>query len=125
VRVLTEPKNALVKQFSKLLSMDGVELNITKRRHARHGEGGASHAAPARAALRSIFERLMLDVMYDVPSRLDVRGVSINEAVVKGERRTAAAQAHRPQGGLIKIAERFCPKAGEKILLEHCRAFAP
>jgi ATP-dependent Clp protease ATP-binding subunit ClpX len=37
--------------------------------------------------LRSIFERIMLDVMYDVPSRRDVRSVSINEAVVKGERR--------------------------------------
>ena len=36
--------------------------------------------------LRSIFERIMLDVMYDVPSRMDVRSVSINEAVVKGER---------------------------------------
>lgn len=85
VRVLSEPKNALVKQFSKLLSMEGVELNITK-------DGMMAMAREARArgtgarGLRSIFERLMLDVMYDVPSRGDVRAVSINEAVVRGDR---------------------------------------
>jgi len=85
VRVLTEPRNALVKQFSKLLSMEGVELNITK-------DGMLALAAEARKrgtgarGLRSILERLMLDVMFDVPSRTDVRSVSINEAVVRGDR---------------------------------------
>ena len=46
----------------------------------------ASQRGTGARGLRSIFERIMLDVMYDVPSRMDVRSVSINEAVVKGER---------------------------------------
>jgi ATP-dependent Clp protease ATP-binding subunit ClpX len=46
----------------------------------------AAQRGTGARGLRSIFERIMLDVMYDVPSRMDVRSVSINEAVVKGER---------------------------------------
>ena len=85
VRVLSEPKNALVKQFSKLLAMEGVELNITKDGMLAMAKEARSRGTGARG-LRSIFERLMLDVMYDVPSRGDVRSVSINEAVVRGDR---------------------------------------
>ena len=85
MRVLTEPKNALTKQFSKLLHMDGVELSITRDAMLAMAKEAVSRGTGARG-LRSIFERIMLDVMYDVPSRMDVRGVTINEGVVKGER---------------------------------------
>lgn len=85
VRVLTEPRNALMKQYSKLLSLDGVDLNVTKDALQAMAEEAAERGTGARG-LRSIFERLMLDVMYDVPSRTDVRAVSINEAVVRGDR---------------------------------------
>ena len=85
VRVLTEPKNALVKQFSKLLGMDGVELNITRDGMLAMAKEARTRGTGARG-LRSIFERLMLDVMYDIPSRNDIRSVSINEAVVRGDR---------------------------------------
>jgi len=85
VRVLTEPRNALVKQFSKLLQMENVELNITKDGMLAMAKEARTRGTGARG-LRSIFERLMLDVMYDVPSRTDVRSVSINEAVVRGDR---------------------------------------
>ena len=85
IRVITEPKNALLKQFSKLLSMDGVELNVTRDGMAAMAKEARSRGTGARG-LRSIFERLMLDVMYEVPSRTDVRSVSINEAVVRGDR---------------------------------------
>jgi ATP-dependent Clp protease ATP-binding subunit ClpX len=85
VRVLTEPKNALVKQFSRLLGMEGVELNITRDGMLAMAKEARTRGTGARG-LRSIFERLMLDVMYDVPSRNDVRAVSINEAVVRGDR---------------------------------------
>jgi ATP-dependent Clp protease ATP-binding subunit ClpX len=85
MRVLTEPKNALIKQFSKLLHMDGVELSITRDAMLAMAKEAVSRGTGARG-LRSIFERIMLDVMYDVPSRMDVRGVTINESVVKGER---------------------------------------
>lgn len=85
MRVLTEPRNALTKQFSKLLGMDGVELSITKDAMLAMAKEAVARGTGARA-LRSIFERIMLDVMYDVPSRMDVRSVTINEGVVKGER---------------------------------------
>jgi ATP-dependent Clp protease ATP-binding subunit ClpX len=85
MRVLTEPRNALTKQFSKLLGMDGVELSITKDAMLAMAKEAVTRGTGARG-LRSIFERIMLDVMYDVPSRMDVRSVTINEGVVKGER---------------------------------------
>ncbi len=85
VRVLTEPKNALIKQYAKLMNMDGVELSITRDAMLAMSKEAVTRGTGARG-LRSIFERIMLDVMYDVPSRLDVRGVTINEGVVKGER---------------------------------------
>ena len=85
MRVLTEPKNALIKQYAKLMHMDGVELSITRDAMLAMSKEAVSRGTGARG-LRSIFERIMLDVMYDVPSRLDVRGVTINEGVVKGER---------------------------------------
>jgi ATP-dependent Clp protease ATP-binding subunit ClpX len=85
VRILTEPKNALLKQYAKLLGMDGVDLSINKEGLLAMAREAAKRGTGARG-LRSIFERIMLDVMYDVPSRMDVRSVSINEAVVKGER---------------------------------------
>ncbi len=85
VRILTEPKNALVKQYAKLLGMEGVDLNVNKEGLMAMAREAVKRGTGARG-LRSIFERIMLDVMYDVPSRVDVRSVSINEAVVKGER---------------------------------------
>jgi len=85
LRVLTEPRNALTKQFSKLLGMDGVELSITRDAMLAMAKEAVTRGTGARG-LRSIFERIMLDVMYDVPSRMDVRSVTINEGVVKGER---------------------------------------
>lgn len=85
VRILTEPKNALLKQYAKLLGMDGVDLSINKEGLLAMAREAVKRGTGARG-LRSIFERIMLDVMYDVPSRMDVRSVSINEAVVKGER---------------------------------------
>jgi len=85
VRVLTEPKNALLKQYAKLMNMDGVDLTINKEGLLAMAREAVKRGTGARG-LRSIFERIMLDVMYDVPSRVDVRSVSINEAVVKGER---------------------------------------
>ena len=83
--MLTEPKNALLKQYAKLLGMEGVDLSVNKEGLLAMAREAVQRGTGARG-LRSIFERIMLDVMYDVPSRMDVRSVSINEAVVKGER---------------------------------------
>ena len=85
IHVLTEPKNALVKQYQKLLSMDNVELIVNKDALSALAKEAVKRGTGARG-LRSVFERLMLDVMFDIPSRTDVRSITITEAVVKGER---------------------------------------
>ncbi|MBB5351038.1 ATP-dependent Clp protease ATP-binding subunit ClpX [Haloferula luteola] len=85
VSILTEPKNALVKQYGKQLAMNGVKLKVTKDGLRALAEEAVKRGTGARA-LRSIFERLMLDVMYEVPSRDDVESVTINAAVVAGDK---------------------------------------
>ena len=83
--ILTDTKNALVKQYAKLLSIEGVSLNLTKDALRALAEQAVKKGTGARA-LRSMLERIMLEVMYDVPSREDVAEVTINRAVVEGKR---------------------------------------
>ncbi|TLD69027.1 ATP-dependent Clp protease ATP-binding subunit ClpX [Phragmitibacter flavus] len=85
VRVLTEPKNALIKQYAKLLGIDGVDLQVNRDALVAMAAEAIKRGTGARA-LRSILERIMLDVMFEIPSRRDVRTVTLTEAVVKGER---------------------------------------
>jgi ATP-dependent Clp protease ATP-binding subunit ClpX len=85
ISILTEPKNALVKQYGKQLAMNGVKLRVTRDALRALAEEAVRRGTGARA-LRSIFERLMLDVMFDVPSRGDIEAVTINRPVVQGDR---------------------------------------
>lgn len=84
VKVLTEPKNAMVKQFRKLLAMDGVDLEVSKDGLAAMAKQALERGTGARA-LRSIFEKLMLDVMFESPSRKGESKVIITKAMVEGE----------------------------------------
>jgi len=85
ISILTEPKNALVKQYGKQLAMNDVKLRVTRDALRALAEEAVRRGTGARA-LRSIFERLMLDVMFDVPSRGDIEAVTINRPVVQGDR---------------------------------------
>ncbi|MFM8808802.1 MAG: ATP-dependent Clp protease ATP-binding subunit ClpX, partial [Chthoniobacterales bacterium] len=85
VTILTEPKNAMVKQYTKLMSMEGVDLNITKDGLRALAERAITKGTGARA-LRSMMEKIMLDVMYDIPSREDIAEVTINRSVVEGKK---------------------------------------
>jgi ATP-dependent Clp protease ATP-binding subunit ClpX len=85
INILTEPKNALIKQYSKQLAMNGVKLRVTRDALRALAEEAVRRGTGARA-LRSIFERLMLDVMFDVPSRGDIEAVTLNRQVVTGAR---------------------------------------
>ena len=85
IQILTEPKNALVKQFAKLVAMEGAKLFLTKDGLGALAEEAVRRGTGARA-LRSIFERLMLDVLYELPSRDDIESVKINRNVVEGKR---------------------------------------
>jgi len=71
IRIITEPKNALSKQYTKLLEMDGVELVIEEEAIERIAEKALERKTGARG-LRSIFEEVMTDIMYEIPSRNDV-----------------------------------------------------
>lgn len=84
VSILTDTKNALTKQFSKLLAMEGVELEFTPDA-LRELAAQAIRKGTGARALRSLLEKLMLDVMYDVPTSEDIIGVTINRAVVLGQ----------------------------------------
>lgn len=85
VRILTEPRNALVKQFTKLLAMDDIALTVTKDGLAALAETAVKKGTGARA-LRSLLEKIMLDVMYEAPDREDLAGVTVNRSVVEGKR---------------------------------------
>ncbi|NLJ81167.1 MAG: ATP-dependent Clp protease ATP-binding subunit ClpX, partial [Firmicutes bacterium] len=71
VRILTEPKNALVKQFQKLLQMDGVALEFEEEALHKIAQRALEQKTGARG-LRAVLEGLMLDVMYNVPSEENV-----------------------------------------------------
>ncbi|HET9418913.1 MAG TPA: ATP-dependent Clp protease ATP-binding subunit ClpX [Chthoniobacterales bacterium] len=83
--ILTETKNAMVKQYTKLFAMEGVRLTVTKDA-LRALAGQAVTKGTGARALRSMLERIMLDIMYDVPSREDIAEVTINRAVVEGKK---------------------------------------
>ena len=76
----------MIKQYSKLLGMNNVKLKVTKDGLVAMAEEAIDRGTGARA-LRSIFEKLMLDVMYDVPSRKDIECVTINKQVVEGKKK--------------------------------------
>lgn len=86
--ILTEPKNALVKQYKKLLSMDDVELEITDDALAAVAHKAISRNTGARG-LRAIMEETMLDVMYDIPSTEGVvKCIITKESVENGSKPT-------------------------------------
>ncbi len=80
--ILTEPKNALVKQYKKLFELDGVDLEFMEDALHAIAEEALRRNTGARG-LRAIIEDVMLEVMYDVPSRLDVTKVVITKDVIE------------------------------------------
>jgi ATP-dependent Clp protease ATP-binding subunit ClpX len=83
VAILTEPRNALTKQYAKLMSMEGVELEFAPEALRELAAQALKKGTGARA-LRSLLEKLMLDVMFDIPTS-DITGVKIDRQVVLGE----------------------------------------
>ena len=83
-QILTEPRNALIKQYSKLLALDGVDLEFWKDAISELATQAIKKGSGARA-LRCILEKLMLDLMYEIPSSEDIASVKITRAVVREE----------------------------------------
>ncbi|MCR5482594.1 MAG: ATP-dependent Clp protease ATP-binding subunit ClpX [Clostridia bacterium] len=84
VRIMTEPKNALVKQYKKLFSYDDVELEVEPEAIESIAEKAIERKTGARG-LRSIFEKVMTDTMYEIPSRDDVRKCIITKGSIENE----------------------------------------
>ncbi|MDA3626753.1 ATP-dependent Clp protease ATP-binding subunit ClpX [Saccharopolyspora oryzae] len=82
VQILTEPRNALVKQYKRLFEMDNVELEFTKTALEAIADQAILRGTGARG-LRAILEEVLLPVMYDIPSRSDVAKVVITEQTVR------------------------------------------
>jgi ATP-dependent Clp protease ATP-binding subunit ClpX len=82
VRILTEPKNALTRQYSKLFEMENVRLKFTEGALKAIAREALARKSGARG-LRAILESIMLDVMFDVPSHPEIEEVVISEEVVE------------------------------------------
>ena len=86
VRVLTEPKNALIKQFQKLLLLDNIALEFTKKALKAIAKEAKGRKSGARG-LRSVLEKIMLDIMYELPSKKNIKKCIIDENVInKGQK---------------------------------------
>ena len=81
VKILTEPKNALIKQYQKLLSFDNVRLRFTDTAIRAIAKKATERKTGARG-LRAILEDIMLDVMYEIPSQKDITECLINEDTI-------------------------------------------
>ncbi|MFQ3577621.1 MAG: ATP-dependent Clp protease ATP-binding subunit ClpX [Verrucomicrobiia bacterium] len=85
VTILTEPRNAMIRQYDKLLAMEGVRLSVTKDALRALARQALEKGTGARA-LRAMLERIMLDVMFEIPGREDVAEVTINRSVIEGRK---------------------------------------
>ena len=96
VEVLSEPKNALVKQYKKLFEFENVKLSFTDGAIKAVAEKAFKRKTGARG-LRSILEDIMLDIMYDLPSSVDVEEVVINEDVISKKEQPLLVYANQQQ----------------------------
>jgi ATP-dependent Clp protease ATP-binding subunit ClpX len=96
VRILVEPKNAIIKQYEKLFSQDKVELVFTQDALAAVASKALKQKTGARG-LRTIIEENLLDVMFDIPSQDTVRQVTINREVIEGTRPPVLATRNERQ----------------------------
>lgn len=85
IRIMKEPKNALIKQYKKLFELDGVDLEIEEGAVLAIAKKAIERKTGARG-LRSIFERAMTDIMFDIPSREDVEKCIVTVATIEEEK---------------------------------------
>jgi ATP-dependent Clp protease ATP-binding subunit ClpX len=83
IRILSEPKNALVKQFKRLFEMEGVDLEFRQDALSAISKKALDRKTGARG-LRTIVEQVLLDTMFDLPSMQSVSKIVVDEAVING-----------------------------------------
>jgi ATP-dependent Clp protease ATP-binding subunit ClpX len=102
-QILTEPKNSIVKQYNKLLSLDGVDVKFTKDAIVAIAKEALKRKTGARA-LRSIVEETMLDIMYEAPSNNSIKHIEITKEIIEKRTSTPVIQLlqkdkkSRPEG---------------------------
>jgi ATP-dependent Clp protease ATP-binding subunit ClpX len=96
VKILTEPKNALVKQYQKLLAMEGVELEFRGHALAAIARRALERRTGARG-LRSIIEHSLLDIMFDLPSLSNVQKVVVDEGSISGDGKPLLIYSDQPK----------------------------
>ena len=96
VKILTEPKNALVKQYQKLLAMEGVELEYRDNALTAIAKRALERRTGARG-LRSIIEHALLDIMFDLPSLSNVQKVVVDEGSITGDTKPILIYADQPK----------------------------
>ena len=96
VQILTEPKNALIRQYQKLFAMEGVELEFRDGAIEEIAKKALQRKTGARG-LRSIMEHALLDIMFELPSLKDVTKVVVDEEVVKGKSKPLLIYADQPR----------------------------
>ncbi len=96
VRILREPKNALVKQYNKLLELDNVELEITDDALEAIAQKALDRQIGARG-LRAVMEKVMTDIMFHIPSDLTIRKVIITAQTIEGQQPEIVRDAENPR----------------------------
>jgi ATP-dependent Clp protease ATP-binding subunit ClpX len=96
VKILTEPKNALVKQYQKLLAMEGVELEFRDHALGAIAKRALERRTGARG-LRSIIEHALLDIMFDLPSLANVQKVVVDEGSISGDGKPLLIYSDQPK----------------------------
>ena len=100
VTILTEPKNALVKQYARMFRMEGVKLSFTQDALREIAHKAIKHGTGARG-LRSICEGVLLDTMYDLPSEQGISEVIVTPECVRGEEKPVLVYAAAPSTGAL------------------------
>ncbi|MBO0747989.1 MAG: ATP-dependent Clp protease ATP-binding subunit ClpX [Acidimicrobiaceae bacterium] len=102
VRILTEPKNALVKQYQKFFGLDNVELVFEPDSLRAIADRAVDRGTGARA-LKSIIEEALLDTMYEIPSRPEIKRCTITRDTIDGQERAPVYELHDPNtAGVIE-----------------------
>jgi ATP-dependent Clp protease ATP-binding subunit ClpX len=96
IRILTEPKNALIKQYQKLFSMEGVDLEVRPQGLTAIAERALGRKTGARG-LRSILEQVLLEIMFDLPTLENVSKVVVDEATIMGEGKPLLIYSDQPK----------------------------
>jgi len=110
IKIATEPKNALVKQYKKLLELDGVELEFTREAWEAIVDKAIERKTGARG-LRSIIEEIMRDIMYDIPSNPKIEKCTITKETVTDKKGPELTMNENKESENIKIKrEREYPK---------------